>query len=65
VPSLDATWRKSTRSYNDGSCLEARWVEEVVEIRDTKDRNGPVLSFTSAAWRSFVHAVHAGEFDRP
>jgi Domain of unknown function (DUF397) len=36
----------------------------VVEVRDTKDRSGPVLSFDEGSWRQFVTAVHMGEFDR-
>ena len=65
MPSLDATWRKSTRSNNNGACVEVRRLAAAVEVRDTKDRNGPVLSFTTGSWRSFVTAIHGGEFDRP
>lgn len=65
MPSLDPTWRKSTRSSNNGSCVEVRRVAAAVEVRDTKDRGGPVLSFTTDSWQTFVAAVHGGEFDRP
>ncbi len=62
---LDQTWRKSTRSNNNGACVEVRKSAGNVEVRDTKDRGGPVLSFSSASWRGFVAAIHSGEFDRP
>jgi hypothetical protein len=65
VPSLDTTWRKSTRSSTNGSCVEVRLSDATVEMRDTKDRTGPVLAFSADAWQSFVAAVHVGEFDRP
>jgi hypothetical protein len=45
--------------------VEVRRVSTAVEVRDTKDRTGPVLTFTADAWQSFVAAVHVGEFDRP
>lgn len=59
---LDETWRKSRYSSN-GSCVEVRRVEAAVEVRDTKDRTGPVLSIPAEEWRGFVEAVRDGEFD--
>jgi len=51
-----AQWRKSTRSgTNGGSCVEvADNVPAVVLVRDSKDRQGPVLTFDPDAWRTFV-----------
>jgi hypothetical protein len=64
VRSLDATWRKSTRSSNNGSCVEVRRIAEGVEVRDTTDRQGPVLRFDPGAWRSFVEGLALGDFNR-
>jgi uncharacterized protein DUF397 len=63
VASLDATWRKSTRSSTNGACVEVRRTMSSVEVRDTKDRNGPVLSFSTEQWGGFVAGLHNGEFD--
>lgn len=64
MPSLNEEWRKSTHSGTDGSCVEVRRLVAKIEMRDTKDRDGAVLSFSTDAWRHFVAAVHDGEFDR-
>jgi hypothetical protein len=45
--------------------VEVRRVAAAIEVRDTKDRTGPVLTFPADSWQSFVAAVHLGEFDRP
>ena len=64
VPLLDRNWRKSTYSSTNGSCVELRRMSQVIEVRDTKDRTGPVLSFSAESWQNFVTSVHKGEFDR-
>ena len=62
MPLLDRNWRKSTYSSSNGSCVEVRRLPNSIEVRDTKDRTGPVLSFSSG--QDFVTSVHKGEFDR-
>jgi hypothetical protein len=57
-----ATWRKSTRSGNNG-CVEVAFVEDQVAVRDSKDRTGPVLVFTAHEWEAFVGGVRTGEFE--
>ncbi|WP_089154580.1 DUF397 domain-containing protein [Micromonospora sp. NBS 11-29] len=51
-----ARWRTSTRSStNGGNCVEvADNLPRVVAVRDSKDRDGGVLTFRPAAWRAFV-----------
>ncbi|MEU8259647.1 DUF397 domain-containing protein [Micromonospora sp. NPDC048999] len=49
-----AVWRKSTRSGN-GECVEvADNLAGVVGVRDSKDPDGPVLTFAPQTWRAFV-----------
>ncbi|MFK3983955.1 DUF397 domain-containing protein [Micromonospora sp. NPDC050397] len=54
-----AIWRKSTRSSNGGdTCVEvADNVSGIVGVRDSKDRQGPVLTFAPRAWQTFVATV--------
>ncbi|MEQ4304852.1 DUF397 domain-containing protein [Plantactinospora sp. B6F1] len=54
---LDNQWRKSTRSGSNGACVEARHTGQATEVRDNKDKAGPVLTFTPAAWRAFVRHI--------
>ncbi|MFI6763619.1 DUF397 domain-containing protein [Micromonospora sp. NPDC050417] len=51
-----ARWRKSTRSNgNGGNCVEvADNLPHTIGVRDSKDRQGPALTFTPTAWRTFV-----------
>ncbi|MCX4473339.1 hypothetical protein C5N14_18680 [Micromonospora sp. MW-13] len=56
-----AQWRKSTKSGNNGgSCVEvADNLPGVVLVRDTKDRDGGMLTFAPGAWRGFVALAKA------
>jgi hypothetical protein len=60
-----AHWRKSTRSGGDGgNCVEvATNLEDVVAVRDTKDRTAGTLLFAPAEWAMFIEDVKDGEFD--
>ncbi|BEL06078.1 hypothetical protein Q0Z83_042690 [Actinoplanes sichuanensis] len=59
-----AVWHKSTRSGQDGNCVEvADNLPHVVAVRDTKDRDGGTLTFSPEGWATFLDAVKAGEFD--
>lgn len=60
-PTIDAaltaaTWRKSTRSGDQGACVEMAAIPLAVAVRDSKDPGGPVLLFLPAAWTAFTSA---------
>lgn len=58
-----AIWRKSVRSGSSGGdCVEvADNLPGIVAVRDSKDPDGPVLTFTPRAWRDFLDHVTADE----
>jgi hypothetical protein len=48
-------WRKSTYSSdNGGECIETATRDHAVMVRDTTDRDGATLTFTTAAWEEFT-----------
>jgi len=59
-------WRKSSFSQGNGNCVEISHVGGTfggVLIRDSKDREGPMLRFTDPEWAAFVAGVAAGDFN--
>lgn len=54
-------WTKSTYSDPSGSCVQVREDAGNVQVRDSKDPNGSVLTFTPAEWNAFIQGVQAGE----
>ena len=50
------SWRKSSYSGNGGGdCVEvARSLPGVVAVRDSKNPDGPILTFSRDEWASFI-----------
>jgi len=61
--SATTEWQKASRSSNGGQCVEVRRHGDAIEVRDSKDRSGPVLRFTSAEWDAFADGMRNAEFD--
>jgi Domain of unknown function (DUF397) len=57
-----ANWFKSSRSANNGQCVEVAFVNGQVAVRDSKNPAGPALVFSESAWTAFVHGVATDEF---
>jgi len=55
-----STWVKAEAS-GTGNCVEVA-AEDIVKVRDSKDPDGPVLTFTHTEWEAFLGRVHGGEF---
>ena len=63
-PGSDPYWTKSSLSFSNGNCVEvASLPDGGIGVRDSKDSEGPFLSFTSGEWHAFLGGVRNGEFD--
>ena len=60
---MDSTFRKSTKSYAQGDCVEVAKTDEGIVVRDSKNRDKGTLTFTPDEWDAFVVGAKNGEFD--
>jgi transcriptional regulator with XRE-family HTH domain len=52
-------------SADTSNCVEVAEMQHGRAVRDSKDPDGPVLSYTMESWRDFIAGVRQGLFDRP
>jgi hypothetical protein len=61
----DGIFRKSGDS-DTGGCLEvAALPGGGVQVRDTKDRDAGIQTYSDHEWRAFIAGAKRGEFDLP
>lgn len=58
----DLTWRTAL-SCNGGNCVRVAASGTTVHIGDSKDPDGPILSYTKGEWRDFLTGAKNGDFD--
>jgi hypothetical protein len=47
-------WHVSSYTGGQGNCVEVGISPTTIAVRDSKDREGPVLHFDPAVWRAFI-----------
>jgi hypothetical protein len=52
-----------TSFSGDGGCVEVAFRNGKVFVRDSKNQEGPILTFTVAEWENFIRGVKAHEFE--
>lgn len=59
-----AVFNKSSHSGPNG-CVEVAFIDGHVAVRDSKQKDGPVLVFTPREWEAFLGGVADGQFRLP
>jgi hypothetical protein len=54
---MSDAWRKSRYSGSQANCVEVGNAADVVKVRDTKDRQGQILTVSDDAWRWFTMRI--------
>ncbi|MDL4820868.1 DUF397 domain-containing protein [Actinomadura opuntiae] len=54
----NATWRKASRSHDDGDqCIEVATVTSLIAVRDSKDPNGPKIIVSRSDFRHLAETL--------
>ena len=55
----------TTSSYcNGGDCVQVAQTESSVFLGDSKNPNGPALSYTRSGWERVINNIKSGKFDQ-
>lgn len=55
-------WAKARASSVEGECVEMRRHGAAVEVRDSKNPHGPVLSFAPGQFAAWLDGADSGEY---
>lgn len=56
-------WRKSSFCNSNDNCVEVRYSDGHISVRDSKDPTLPSLNFSMREWALFISGAVRGEFD--
>jgi uncharacterized protein DUF397 len=59
----DTPWIKAQASGGGQQCVQMRRRGDMIEVRDSKNPTGAVLSFTLGEWGAWMDGAKKGEFD--
>lgn len=60
---MSTDWMKASASAEGGECVELRRHGVAIEVRDSKNPGGPVLSFTPREFAAWLDGAKRAEFD--
>ena len=53
----EPAWRVATYTGSSGDCVEVGDTDHAILVRDTKDRDGGTLTFTTTTWQVFTSSL--------
>ena len=59
----ETQWIKASASASGGECVELRRCDGMVEVRDSKDPQGPMLRLRADEFAAWLDGARSGEFD--
>jgi hypothetical protein len=59
----DNVWVKAKASGANDNCVEMSREGELILVRDSKDKSGPVLGYTKSEIAAWIDGAKKGEFD--
>jgi hypothetical protein len=59
----EINWTKARKCPNHATCVEVAEQDGEVLVRDGKNPDGPVLSFTPGEWAVFAAGMRGTDFD--
>lgn len=65
IGGIGPSWRKASLSHAANNCVELSSTADFVAVRDSKNPDSPILTYTSAAWSAFLIGAKKGYFDEP
>jgi hypothetical protein len=61
---VEVAWRRSSHSFSNGQRVEAASTGGTVLVRESKDPDGPVLTFRSPEWDAFIQGMEYAQFSQ-
>ncbi len=62
-PTLGSLAWRVARDCDGGSCIRVAPHKGMIVIGDTKNPDGPVLSYSHDEWLAFIKGIRQGDFD--